>query len=109
LHDILQEEKRADEKLSRLAERDLNREAAEHIQSTTYARQTASPPAYYLREGSRAVGHQVEDNPFVSIAFAGAVGYLLAYALHGTERPSSRGAPTRNYAPRGVSPPHEGL
>ena len=43
LHDILQEEKRADEKLSRLAERDLNREAAEHIQSTTYARQTASP------------------------------------------------------------------
>ena len=73
LHDILQEEKRADDKLSQLAERDLNREAAEHIQSTTYARQTASPPAYYLREGSRAVGHQVEDNPFVSIAFAGAV------------------------------------
>ena len=109
LHDILQEEKRADEKLSQLAERDLNREAAEHIQSTTYARQTASPPAYYLREGSRAVGHQVEDNPFVSIAFAGAVGYLLAYAIHGTERPSSRGAPTRNYAPRGVSPPHGGL
>src|SRR5215208_3492102 len=51
LHDILQEERRADEKLSQLAERDLNREAAEHIQSTTYARQTASPPAYYLREG----------------------------------------------------------
>jgi len=40
LHDILQEERRADEKLSQLAERDLNREAAEHIQSTTYARHT---------------------------------------------------------------------
>jgi len=37
----------------------------------------------YLSEGSRAVGRPVEQNPVLALLAAGAVGYLLAYLIHG--------------------------
>ena len=37
----------------------------------------------YLSEGSRAVSHPIEQNPLLAILAAGAVGYLLAYLIHG--------------------------
>ena len=37
----------------------------------------------YYREGTRAVSHQVEESPLLAIAIAGAVGYALAWLIHG--------------------------
>src|SRR4051812_46335518 len=37
----------------------------------------------YIREGSRAVSRPVEQNPLMAIFAAGALGYLLAYLIHG--------------------------
>ncbi len=37
----------------------------------------------YLSEGGRAVGRPVTENPLLAILAAGAVGYLLAYLIHG--------------------------
>ena len=42
-----------------------------------------SAAAHYLRDGSRAVGTRVEENPFIALVIAGAVGYGLALLLHG--------------------------
>lgn len=36
----------------------------------------------YLRDGTRAVEARVEENPFVALLIAGAVGYGLALLLH---------------------------
>ena len=38
---------------------------------------------HYLRDGSRAVGSRVEENPLIALVIAGAVGYGLALLLHG--------------------------
>ena len=38
----------------------------------------------YLSEGGRAVGRPVEQNPVLALLAAGAVGYLLAYLIHGS-------------------------
>ena len=37
----------------------------------------------YISEGSRAVSRPVEQNPLMAIFAAGALGYLLAYLIHG--------------------------
>src|SRR5215210_5981485 len=37
----------------------------------------------YLSEGGRAVGRPIEQNSVLAILAAGAVGYLLAYLIHG--------------------------
>jgi len=106
LHDILEEEKQADEKLSRLAEGDVNREAAEHTQpSGSYVRGSAPPSTHYLNEANRVVRHQVEDNAILSLAVATAAGYLLAYLVHRTTRSRERDnipdyARTRHYIPK---------
>jgi uncharacterized protein YjbJ (UPF0337 family) len=36
----------------------------------------------YVRQGRRAVGHQVEESPIVALLVAGAVGYGLALLIH---------------------------
>ena len=38
----------------------------------------------YLSEGSRVVSRPVEQNPIIAVLAAGAVGYLLAYLIHGS-------------------------
>jgi ferritin-like metal-binding protein YciE len=89
LHSILQEEKRADEKLSRLAEQGVNREAAERDRREGPATGRGQMAEYYddaaryARTGSRAVAHQVEEQPLAAMLIAGATGYLLAYLVHG--------------------------
>ncbi len=37
----------------------------------------------YYQEGSRAISQQVAGNPWLSLAIAGAVGYGLAWMIHG--------------------------
>jgi ElaB/YqjD/DUF883 family membrane-anchored ribosome-binding protein len=58
----------------------------------------------YYREGSRAIGQQVTDKPLLSLLVAGAVGYALAWMIHGnsgsrTDRVPSYGRTQRGYAP----------
>lgn len=47
-----------------------------------YASDAYDRSGEYLRDGSRAVSAQVEENPLVALLIAGAVGYGLALLLH---------------------------
>src|SRR5215217_6408002 len=38
----------------------------------------------YIREGAQAVSRPVEQYPLTALLLAGAVGYLLAYLIHGS-------------------------
>jgi ferritin-like metal-binding protein YciE len=89
LRSILAEEKRADERLSRLAELNVNREAAESSANVWQPQATEMSPAYqapmrYVRQGGRAVSHRVEDSPLLSMLLVGTAAYFLAYVVHGT-------------------------
>ena len=65
------------------------------------ARDTYEQGARYARESwdslpdvdrySRAVSRPIEQNPLIGIVAAGAVGYLLAYLIHGSGFQGSRG------------------
>jgi len=104
LHGILQEEKAADEKLSRLAEQGVNREAAERPPQAGRSERSPMAEYYddasrYVRSGSRAVAHQVEGQPLAAMLLSGAAGYLLAYLIHG-EHASGRGEAVPDYARR---------
>src|SRR5829696_7958372 len=105
LHSILQQEKAADEKLSRLAEQGVNREAAEGEPSHASHSERGQMEEYYddasryVRTGTRAVAHQVEEQPLAAMLLSGAAGYLLAYLIHGEHR-SVRGEPIPDYARR---------
>jgi ferritin-like metal-binding protein YciE len=105
LHAILEEEKRADEKLSRLAEEGINREAAERDPRQSRRTERGQIGEYYddaaryLETGSRAVVHRVEEQPLAAMLIAGATGYLLAYLVHGDHR-SWREEPLPEYARR---------
>jgi hypothetical protein len=60
-------------------------------------------PMRYVRQGSRAVGHRVEDSPLLSMLLTGAAAYLLAYVVHGSRsRQANEGvadyARTRSYS-----------
>jgi ferritin-like metal-binding protein YciE len=105
LHAILQEERRADEKLSRLAEQGVNREAAEREPRQAGRSERGQMAEYYdeaagyVETGSRAVAHQVQEQPLAAMLIAGATGYLLAYLVHGDHRPW-REEPIPDYARR---------
>ena len=67
-------------------------ESASDLAQDTYERGTRSvreglgryPEAgRYLSEGSRALSRPIEQNPLLAILAAGALGYLLAYLIHG--------------------------
>jgi len=108
LHAILAEEKRADEKLSRLAELNVNRDASDSPANAWRAEAVGEmsshqAPMRYVRQGSRAVGHRVEDSPLLSMLLTGAAAYLLAYVVHGSRpRRANEGVPdyarTRSYS-----------
>jgi hypothetical protein len=103
LHGILEEEKRADEKLSHLAEQGVNREAAQREPRRSGRSERGQIGEYhddaarYLGTGSRAVVHQVEEQPLAAMLIAGVTGYLLAYLVHGDHR-SRRAEPVPDYA-----------
>src|SRR5215216_5305745 len=79
LHSILQQEKAADEKLSRLAEQGVNREAAEREPSQASHSERGQMADFYddtsryVRTGTRAVAHQVEEQPLAAMLLSGAV------------------------------------
>ena len=47
-----------------------------------YAEDAYENGGHYLRQGRRAVSHQVEESPLVALMIAGAVGYGLALLIH---------------------------
>jgi ElaB/YqjD/DUF883 family membrane-anchored ribosome-binding protein len=73
-----------------------------------YARQAREqyPEAErYLREGQRAVTHRVTENPLLALFMAGAIGYALAWMIHGQRRTRVAHVPdygrtNHGYAPR---------
>jgi hypothetical protein len=94
VHAILGEEKRADEKLSRLAEMNVNRDAASSA-DRWQPQATGEPSAYsaplrYVRQGGRAVSHRVEDSPLAAMLLTGAAAYLIAYIMHGAHSRQER-------------------
>ena len=60
--------------------KDTVRQVAED--ATDYAEDAYENSGHYLRQGRRAVSHQVEESPLVALMIAGAVGYGLALLLH---------------------------
>jgi hypothetical protein len=106
LHAILQEEKRADEKLSRLAEQGVNREAAErdfgHARRSEggHMSEYYDDAAGYVQSGGRAVVRQVEEQPLTAMLVAGEAGYLLGYLVHGNLSLQLREQPPRTRALR---------
>src|SRR5215213_10599387 len=90
LHRILEQERRADETLTRLAETAVNRDASAHgsaHSSSGIFEETTD----YVRATTRPVSHQVEDYPIAAMLLAGVAGYVLAYFAHAPARESSHG------------------
>jgi ElaB/YqjD/DUF883 family membrane-anchored ribosome-binding protein len=57
-----------------------------YSQGQHYVRQASAryPEAErYYQDGSRAISQQVAETPWLSLAVAGAVGYGLAWMIHG--------------------------
>ena len=77
-----------------------------------YARQAREqyPEAErYIREGQRAVTHRVAESPLLSLVVAGAIGYALAWMIHGQRRGRDDYVPdygrtNRSYAPHRDEP-----
>ena len=91
LHGILEQERRADETLTRLAEMGVNRDASAHgsPQSSPGIFEEATD---YVRATARPVAHQVEEYPLPAMLLAVAAGYVLAYLAHAPAR-EPRGVP----------------
>lgn len=47
----------------------------------------------YYRRGRRAVSQRAAENPLLSILLAGAIGYALAWMIHGERRSRKQGVP----------------
>jgi hypothetical protein len=68
-----------------------------------------SQAQHYVREGQRLVSRQTTGNPLLSLFVAGALGYVLAWMIHGERRNRGRHVPdyarTRpGYASQGDNP-----
>jgi ElaB/YqjD/DUF883 family membrane-anchored ribosome-binding protein len=75
-----------------------------------YARQTREqyPQAErYVREGQRAVSHRMAENPLLSLLVAGAIGYVLAWIIHGERRDRKVDVPDYGRTSRGYAPHRE--
>jgi ElaB/YqjD/DUF883 family membrane-anchored ribosome-binding protein len=71
-----------------------------------YIRQTRDryPEAeHYYQEGRRAVQQQMTDNPWPFLLVAGAIGYALAWLIHGDHRDPDRHVPDYGRARRGYA------
>ena len=72
-----------------------------------YARQAREqyPEAErYLREGQRAVTQRVTGNPLLALFIAGAIGYALAWMIHGQRRGRDEHIPDYGRTNRGYAP-----
>ena len=75
-----------------------------------YARQAREqyPQAErYVREGQRAVSHRMAENPLLSLLVAGAIGYVLAWMIHGEKRDRKTDVPDYGRTSRGYAPHRE--
>ncbi len=78
-----------------------------YSQGEHYARQAREqyPEAErYIRDGQRAVTHRVTENPLLSLVVAGAIGYVLAWLIHGERRDRERHVPDYGRTNRGYAP-----
>ncbi len=72
-----------------------------------YARQAREqyPEAErYIREGQRAVTERVAGNPLLALLMAGAIGYALAWMIHGQRRGRDEHIPEYGRTSRGYAP-----
>jgi hypothetical protein len=72
-----------------------------------YARQAREqyPEAErYIREGQRAVTQRVAGNPLLALLMAGAIGYALAWMIHGQRRERDEHIPDYGRTNRGYAP-----
>ena len=75
-----------------------------------YARQARDqyPEAErYIREGQRAVTERVAGNPLLALLMAGAIGYALAWMIHGQRRTREAHVPDSGRTDRGYAPHRE--
>jgi hypothetical protein len=75
-----------------------------------YARQAREqyPEAErYIREGQQAVTHRVTESPLLALFVAGAIGYALAWLIHGERRNREPDVPDYSRTDRGYAP-HRG-
>ncbi|ANY77490.1 hypothetical protein BB934_04005 [Microvirga ossetica] len=84
-------------------------EAAGNVysQGERYARQAREqyPEAErYIREGQQAVTHRVTESPLLALFVAGAIGYALAWLIHGQRRGPDEHVPDYGRTNRGYAP-----
>jgi ElaB/YqjD/DUF883 family membrane-anchored ribosome-binding protein len=58
----------------------------------------------YVREGQRAVTERVAGNPLLALLMAGAIGYALAWMIHGQRRGRDEHIPDYGRTNRGYAP-----
>jgi hypothetical protein len=58
----------------------------------------------YIREGQRAVTERVAGNPLLALLMAGAIGYALAWMIHGQRRERDEHIPDYGRTNRGYAP-----
>ena len=84
-------------------------EAAGNVysQGERYARQAREryPEAErYIREGQQAVTHRVTESPLLALFVAGAIGYALAWLIHGQRRGPDEHVPEYGRTNQGFAP-----
>ena len=84
-------------------------EAARNVysQGERYARQARDqyPEAErYIREGQQAVTHRVTESRLLALFVAGAIGYALAWLIHGQRRGPDEHVPDYGRTNRGYAP-----
>ena len=84
-------------------------EAAGNVysQGGRYARQARDqyPEAErYIREGQQAVTHRVTESPLLALFVAGAIGYALAWLIHGQRRGPDDHVPEYGRTNQGYAP-----
>ena len=80
LHRILEQERRADATLTRLAKTRINAEAPTEIPTNPPNSPSALEDARgHMKRATRPISHLIEDYPSAAMLLAGAAGYCLAY------------------------------
>jgi ElaB/YqjD/DUF883 family membrane-anchored ribosome-binding protein len=74
---------------------------------TRQAREQYPEAERYIREGQRAVTHRVTENPLLALFVAGAIGYALAWMIHGQRRTREVHVPDYGRTDRGYAPHRE--
>jgi ElaB/YqjD/DUF883 family membrane-anchored ribosome-binding protein len=71
---------------------------------TRQAREQYPEAERYIREGQRAMTERVAGNPLLALLMAGAIGYALAWMIHGQRRTREAHLPDYGRIDRGYAP-----